>query len=165
MSRMFPAVVFALGLWSCTPAPPPAAPPDTRAADVKTLRDLDAQSLAAWAAKDVDRIAAFYTEDASIGVPNMPLVRGREAMRAGLKGVFADPNFKLEFAPGEVEAALSGDLGFVRGSYTATQTDPKSAKTVVEKGNYLIIYEKQADGSWKVTNDFATPEAPAAEAP
>jgi ketosteroid isomerase-like protein len=45
-----------------------------------------------------------------------------------------------------------------------TTSDPKTKKPLVEKGNYLTVYKKQADGSWKISNDFATPESPAAPA-
>ena len=33
-----------------------------------------------------------------------------------------------------------------------------------QKGNYVMVYKKQADGSWKIVADTAIPEAPAAPA-
>jgi uncharacterized protein (TIGR02246 family) len=152
--------VLVLALAGCTQAPPPA--PDTRAADEKALRDLEAGSLAAWTAKDADKVASFYAEDATILIPHAPAIQGKAALAAGLKEVLGDPNFKLDFSPAGLDVAKSGDLGYVRGNYTLTQSDPKTKKPMSEKGSYLIVYKKQADGSWKITNDFATPEGPAA---
>jgi uncharacterized protein (TIGR02246 family) len=151
-----------LALPACTQAP--TAPPDTRADDEKALRDQEAGALAAWVAKDADKVASFYADDATVVIPNAPAIHGREALRGGLKEVFADANFKLEFNPAGVEASKGGDLGYVKGAYTVTQTDPKTKKAVTEKGNYLMVYKKQADGSWRIINDWASSEGPAAPA-
>ena len=154
--------ILTLALAACTQAP--SAPPDTRAADEKALRDQDAASLAAWNSKDPEKVAALYADDATMVIPNAPPIHGKEAMRSGLKEALADPNFKLDFSPTSAEASKSGDLGYVKGTYTVTASDPKIKKPTVEKGNYLIVYKKQADGYWKIINDFASPEAPAAPA-
>jgi len=55
----------------CSQAPPPA-PPDTRAADEKSIRDGEVAWNADWAAKDVDKIASHYGDDAILMVPGMP---------------------------------------------------------------------------------------------
>jgi ketosteroid isomerase-like protein len=34
-----------------------------------------------------------------------------------------------------------------------TVTNPKTKKPVTDKGKYLMVYTKQADGSWKVVAD------------
>jgi uncharacterized protein (TIGR02246 family) len=161
MHRTALAAAFSVLPWltGCTQAPPPV--PDTRAADEKALRDADAAALAAWGSKDADKVAALYADDASVAIPNAPLIQGKQAFRDGIKEAMADPNFKLDFHPTAVEAAKSGDLGFVKGVYTVVASDPKTKKATTEKGNYLIAYKKQADGSWKIINDFASPEAPA----
>jgi uncharacterized protein (TIGR02246 family) len=151
------AAASLLMLAACTQAPAPAA--DTRAADEKALRDLDAASLTAWNNKNAEMIASFYTDDATIAIPGAPLIQGKTALQSGLKDTLADPNFKLSFSPNSVETA-GGVLGYVRGTYMVSMTDPRTKKSSDENGNYLIVYKKQADGSWKIINDFATPAAP-----
>ena len=66
-SRYFWGAAFALAviLGGCKQAPPPPAP-DTHDADVKAIRDLEATSVQAFAAKDVDKLVAFYADDASV---------------------------------------------------------------------------------------------------
>ena len=77
--------------------------------------------------------------------------------RKELQGLINDPNLKLTFAADRVQVAESGDLAYSRGHYAITTTDPKTSKPVDSQGSYLTVYKKQADGSWKATEDFITP--------
>jgi uncharacterized protein (TIGR02246 family) len=148
---------------ACTEAPPPA-PPDTRAADEKTIRDYEAQWVKEFAAKDMDKIVAHYADDGSVLLPNAPLMTGKDAIRNGLKDAVADKNFALELNTVKVEVAKGGDLAYSQGTYSFTGTDAKTKKPVVEKGKYVEVYRKQADGSWKLVEDMNNPDAPAAPA-
>jgi ketosteroid isomerase-like protein len=60
-----------------------------------------------------------------------------------------------------VEVSRSGDLGYTRGTYMLTATDPASKKAVTEKGRFVTIFRKQADGSWKAVQDINNADAPA----
>ncbi|MGH9679255.1 MAG: YybH family protein [Candidatus Acidiferrales bacterium] len=151
-------LVFQFG---CAPAQPPAAP-DHRAAIEQTIRDGEAQWVKDFAAKDVDKVAAHYADDASSMIPDMALMTGQQAIRAGLKEEFSDPHSSLDFHPTQVEVSKSEDLAYSQGKYTYTSTDPRTKKALIEHGNYVEVYKKQADGSWKVVADIATQEAPPA---
>ena len=159
---LIPATAL-LFLTACT-APPPPPPPDTRAVDEKAIRDQETAAGQAWSAKDADKILALYGDDATLMLPNAPAVSGKAAMAPLIKGALADPNFALTTQSTSVEASKSGDLGFVRGSYMVHASDAKTKKATMEKGNYVIVYKKQADGSWKIAADTAIPEAPATPA-
>jgi uncharacterized protein (TIGR02246 family) len=151
-------LAFQLG---CAPAQPPVAP-DTRAADEQSIRDGETQWVKDFAAKDVEKVAAHYADDGSSMIPLMTLMTGKDAIRAGLKEEFSDPNSSLDFHPTKVEIAKSADLAYSQGTYMYSSTDPKTTKAVTESGNYVEVYKKQADGSWKVAADIATQEvAPA----
>ena len=56
--------VVALAMTACNQAPPAA--PDTHDADVKAIQDVETQSLQSWAAKDADKAAMFYADDAVV---------------------------------------------------------------------------------------------------
>ena len=159
---LIPAIAMVL-LAACTQAPAPP-PPDTRAADEKAIRDQETAAGQAWSAKDLDKILALYADDATLMLPNAPAMSGKAAMAPALKGALADPNFALTIQNTSVEASKAGDLGYVRGSYMVHQSDAKTKKAMIEKGNYVIVYKKQADGAWKIAADTAIPEAPAAPA-
>ena len=93
-------------------------------------------------------------------LPNRPIVTGKDAIRAGLKEAFADPAFTFDGQTVKVEVSKSGDIAYSQGTYTSTVTDPKTKQVMSEKGKYIEIYRKQADGSWKDVEDTAIPDAP-----
>ena len=46
----------------------------------------------------------------------------------------------------------SGDLGYTVGRFESTRKNDKG-ETIVTRGTYITIWEKQPDGSWKVVGD------------
>jgi len=139
-----------------------SAPKDTRAADEQAVRDRETAGMAAWKAKDADQIAALYADDATVMIPNAPVMKGRQAIHDGLKQAVADPNFSLQTETTSVEAAKSGDLAYVKGTYNVNMSDAKTKKPMTENGSYVMVYKKQPDASWKVVADIATPGPPPA---
>jgi uncharacterized protein (TIGR02246 family) len=136
------------------------APPDTHDADVKAITDTEAQWDQDYAAKDADKAAAHYTDDAALMVAGGPPTSGKDAIHAALKGMLADPAFNLKFQATRVEVAKSGDLGFTQGTYTLDITDPVTKQVVHDHGNYVTTYRKQPDGSWKAVSDAAVSSVP-----
>jgi ketosteroid isomerase-like protein len=94
-----------------------------------------------------------------------PAIKGKEAARAAMKPMLSDPAFNLTFEIGNVEVARSGDIGYATGPYQLTFTDPVTKKVIEDKGNYVEVYKKQADGSWKSAYDVGTFEVLSAPAP
>lgn len=152
----------ALFLAAC--AQTPATPPDTREADAKAIREGEAAWNKDWAAKDVDKILTHYADDAKLMVPDVPLASSKTEMTPVLKQVLADPNLALTFTASEVEVSKGGDLAYSRGNYSMTTTDEKTKKPVMEKGKYVTVYRKGADGAWKAIEDINNADAPAAPA-
>lgn len=142
----------------------PTAPADTSATDQKAIKDGETAWVSDYAAKDVDKLVAHYADDASLMVANIPAMKGKDAIRTGLKEMLADPNLALNFAADSVVTAKGGDLAYSEGKYTITMTNPKTKKPETEKGSYVTVYKKQADNSWKAVEDINTPEAPAVSA-
>ena len=158
----FPAsIALALLLAGCTPATPPI-PPDTRAADTKAIQDTEAAWSQSFATKDIDKVTAFYADDASLFLTGMPVVTGKTSIASTFKPFLADKNFSLTFSPDKVVVSKSSDVGFTQGSYTMTFTDPGTRKVVSEKGKYVDVFMKQADGSWKDVADISNADGPAA---
>jgi len=162
---LFPAsTALAFLLAGCTPATPPAAP-DTRAADAAAIRQVESDWVQAEATKDPDKIAAFYADDASLYLPDMPAITGKANILATYKSMVADKNFSVTWPPSStVVVAKSGDIAYTLGTYTFTYTDSKTKKAMVEKGKYVEVYAKQPDGSWKDEVDTGIPDGPATPA-
>jgi ketosteroid isomerase-like protein len=118
------AAAALISLAGCTQAPPPA--PDTRDADAKAIRDGEAAWNQDWAAKDLDKIMSHYADDANLEIPDSPILSGKDAIRGGLTELLKDPNLSLSFSVAQVEVAKGGDLGYSRGNYTLSVSDPKT---------------------------------------
>jgi uncharacterized protein (TIGR02246 family) len=136
--------------------------PDRREADAQALRVGEVAAFVKdWGGKDADRIAAHYADDANLMIPNSPMMTGKDAIGKGMKDALNDPNWSLALQPLQVEVSRAGDLGYTRGAYVLTATDPASKKAATEKGRFVAVFRKQADGGWKAVQDINNAEAPA----
>jgi len=157
---LWPAVLaFVVVLAGCNQAPPPPVPV-AHDADVKAISDLETSWNHAFTTKSVDKIGAAYADDASVFMPDSPVLNGVMAIKSALKPIVEDKNFSLSFASNKVEVADSGDLAYSQGTYTMTMTAPKTRKVLTEKGKYVTVYKKQIDGGWKVAADIMNEDAP-----
>ena len=132
----------------------------------QALREADAAWSKAAGSKDLDKTVSYYSDDATVLPPNAAAAITKEAIRKIWQDMLATPGFVISWKATKVEVAKSGDLGFVSGTYEATMTDA-SGKPVNDRGKYLEVWEKKADGKWKCGTDTwnsdlpASPPAPA----
>jgi ketosteroid isomerase-like protein len=74
-------------------------------------------------------------------------------------------DFFTQFMPGKIElmpeeTRLMGDWAFDRGMYDVTAMVKNGGRKMAEHGRYLVVMQKQADGSWKVARDFDNIDSP-----
>jgi uncharacterized protein (TIGR02246 family) len=150
-TSLFVCLALAALAAGCSNAPAP--PPDTRAADLQAVKDVEAAWVKDAAAKDADKWAGYFAEDGSGLYPGSGILNGKAAIKAYMTPFLADPNFALNFESTRAVASKGGDMVFTQGTYTMTMTNPKTKKPMSDKGKYLTIYGKQADGSWKAIAD------------
>ena len=110
--------------------------------------------LAALEARDSAKVASYYAPDAVLATPGRPAVRGSEAVFKAIRNDMADANFKLSVSDGKTDVAASGDLAYRRVSLTVTYTNPQTKQVENAAATALTVFRKQADGSWKVVEDF-----------
>ncbi len=139
------------------------AQPDTRAADEAAVRDADAQWSKTAGSGDVDGTVAYYVDDASLLPPNAPIASGKQAIRAMWASLLA-PGTTISWEATKVEVARSGDLATVIGTYQDSVKDPQG-NPVNDRGKFVEVWKKQADGKWKVVADIFNSDLPAAAAP
>jgi ketosteroid isomerase-like protein len=149
---------LALVLAACQPAPP-AAPPDESAAAAEAIRAADAAWEKAVSAKDTAASVAAVEATGSILAPNAPIATGPEAIRGMFAGMFGMPGMSVHWTLTKAEAARSGDLGYSMGTYELTFNDTKG-KPVTDRGKYITVWRKQADGSWKAVSDVFNSDLP-----
>ena len=110
--------------------------------------------------KDADKWASYFAEDGCTLYPRAGILCGKAAIKAGFAPYFADPNFSVTFESTRAMASKGGDMVYSQGTYTMTMTNPKTKKPMTDKGKYLTVYMKQADGSWKAVADTSNSDSP-----
>jgi ketosteroid isomerase-like protein len=141
-------------LLSCAPQPAP----DTRAEDEKAILAMEAE----WsksAASGIDAFVSYYSDDASVFPPNMPVAIGPAAIKSSLGPLMAAPGFSLSFQSNKVEVARSGDIAYSSGSYTLTMNDSKG-NPMTDRGKFVTAFRKNDEGKWKVTADIFNTDMP-----
>ena len=126
---------------------------------VDAVRAADAAWLKVYAAKDVDKSVAFFDEQGSMLVPNSPILTGKDAIAKFIARGFALQDYKITWHPNKAGVARSGELGYTSGTYEMSFKDAVG-KTISDKGKYLMVWKKQADGRWKVLFDTSNSDLP-----
>lgn len=168
--RPRPAVMFSqTGPLSISQSPGGDSLPDagaTRPAE-RILRDLDAQWSKAAAIKDLEQTIAFYSDDAIVLPPNAASAGTKETIRNMWKDVLAAPGLIVSWKPSKVKLGHNGAMAWVSGTYELTMNNA-TGEPMNDRGKYLEVWEKQADGNWKCAADMwnsnlATPATASAE--
>jgi uncharacterized protein (TIGR02246 family) len=129
------------------------------------VKDIEAAWVRDIATRDADKFASYYSDDASVLMPNAPIVNGRENIKAALRPMLADPNFALTFQATRAEASKGGDFVYTVGTYSMTVSRPSDKTPVTENGKYLTVFKKQPDGNWKAVADMISSDLPARTEP
>ena len=105
---------------------------------------------------DADKFASFYAQDASFYAAGIPIVKGQAAIHDVLKQLASAPGFALQVSTTNTQVGAAGDIGYTTGTYQLSQAGGS------EKGKFVTVWKKQADGAWRVTEDiFNADEVPA----
>lgn len=117
-------------------------------AELKALLNTDKEWAAAAKAGDVKKIVTFWSDDAIDYFPNSPAAIGKEAILKLVQKNRSIPGFTLSWEPLKAEVAASSDLGYTSGVFLVSMNDAEG-KPVTKRGNYVCIWKKQKDNSWK----------------
>jgi ketosteroid isomerase-like protein len=82
-----------------------------------------------------------------------PIATGKGAIRKFWASLLARPGFAASFGSTKVEVAAARDLAYEEGTYLLTTND-SNGKPHVQKGKYVVVWKKQADGKWKAVVDI-----------
>lgn len=136
-----------------------AAPSAEEMAAARTAIDAaNAVVVAALNEGDVAKLLTNYTDDAILMLPNSPAMRGHAGMEPGIKAMMETVTFSdVKIATEDV--MISGDIAVETGSNEMTLT-PKGGKPMVDKGKYITVWKRQADGSWKIVRDASNSNLP-----
>ena len=129
------------------------------AAETQALLETDR----AWAkhasAGAVDSVLSYWTEDAVVVSPGQPTYSGKAAIRQMVTASMSVPGFRINWTPQKAVISRSGDMGYTVGTNELTVPDP-TGKLETNKGRYLAVWRKDADGKWRCVEDYASTSAP-----
>lgn len=137
-----------------TPPAKAAASPDEQA-----LRATLAAYSTAYKANDVDRILAFWADDAEFVDEDGEVTKGRDALAKGFRERAASRNLADFQAKITSLRFLRGDLAMADGTIKAVDADGSS-----DSGAFQSLWTKAADGQWRIlsvrsqVSDDETPE-------
>jgi ketosteroid isomerase-like protein len=109
---------------------------------------------AALNAKDIDAVAALYTDDARVMPPNAAMTVGIDGVRAAFGGMI-DAGVGVELV--SIEAGVSGDMGHNIGTFAITV-----GGEVVDVGKFIETWQRGDDGAWRISNDIYNSDNPPA---
>ncbi len=107
---------------------------------------------------DTAAVAALYAEDAVLLPPGgTMLTGGRTAVRQTVGRWMNDHTLRL----GTIHQRVAGGVGHVQGSW---QGRPRGGGAGIASGRYLMLFQRDADGGWRIAYHVWTRDAePAVE--
>jgi len=96
-----------------------------------------------------------YVADDGIELSNGEMPLNGKAAISDYAAKNSDSTLKVSWVASKAEVAASGDLGYTYGTYT-DQMKTKSGRDTTIYGNYVTVWKKQPDGSWKFLVDGST---------
>ena len=131
-----------------------AAPPVVDVAAVRSAIDqTNAKMADALSKADTAAMFSVYDNDATVMMSGQPAWRGKsEIVTNGTQMFNAVKLSDVKFTTGTVD--IAGDFAIETGTYEMTLTE-KGKKPQPDKGKYVTVWKKQADGSWKVYRDIS----------
>lgn len=128
--------------------------------NVKTERqkllDTDNAWAEAAASGEINRISTYWTDDAINYYPGQEPAFGKQEILQIVKRNRSLPGFSLTWKVRDAVVSESADIGYTHGSYKVIFKDPEG-NSHTNSGNYVCIWKKQDDGSWKCAVESSVP--------
>jgi ketosteroid isomerase-like protein len=126
--------------------------------DLAAITEFNARYLGAINDEDIATLSSLTTEGHVILIPNREPIVGKAANDAANGGAFERFTFDETWTP--VETVIDGDLAFQRGTFTTIATPRGAGERLEVSGSFMRIYQRQANGEWRMTRDMFNSSAP-----
>jgi ketosteroid isomerase-like protein len=110
--------------------------------------------------KDVERVLAYWTDDAVVMPPGRPAIVGKTALRDYVNASFQIPGFRISWSSTEVRFSPDQNLAYMFGHNAVSLNGPDGTPVTV-KGRAVTIWRREADGLWRCAVDIWNEEASA----
>ena len=115
---------------------------------------------------DIERWLDIFADDA-VGMHNtLPALEGKQALRRFAETVHS--TFNIAQLDVTVDSVIrSGDWALTRGNFTASfvprdddNRHSSERRNPVNQGKYILLWERQDDGAWKIILDMGNNNSP-----
>ena len=141
------------------PAFSSSAAPTSQASTLETLAKLREAWVQDLRTKQLEPILKFYAAGAAFLQPNGERLTGSAALRALFQNIMAMFDSDLTIHSQNLET--SGDLAYDSGDFRESLTVIATGAKISSKGSYIIIYKRQASGTWQIVQQVWTGTPPA----
>jgi ketosteroid isomerase-like protein len=154
--KIVAAVLLVLCAAGCTPSPFDAAAESSKLAQ----RDADWSSLS-FEGKDIERIVAYWSDDAHLLQPGLPPIDGKTAIRAFVTASLKIPGFKIHWVSDKPVFSPDGKMAYV---LSTVETTAPGANGTLESthGRSVTVWRRDADAVWRCVVDISNDAPPAA---
>ena len=153
--RVLIALSVSLLMLSCAEPPPE---PTVDVAEVRRAIEANiAHLVEAYAAGDSATTASLYTDDAVVLPANGEVRRGKAAIQSGIE---SDLQIVSDLSLSTSDLEVIGDTANELGTYSIKLLLPGQEEAIEDRGKYMVVWKKQADGSWKLHWDIWNSDLP-----
>ena len=126
-------------------------------------RDADWATLASEGG-DLERILSYWTDDAVVFAPGLPVVVGKDALRQYVQASMQIPGFRITWTSTDVTFSPDGNLAYLFSRNAVTMNTPSGTPNTTV-GRAVTIWRRESDGEWRCAVDIWNGEPAAEERP
>lgn len=116
-------------------------------ADIQAIKDIISELNAGVNAGDSDRYLPFCADDIVVIYPNEPAYVGKEANRSRDQQTFDDMILNDVYTVKDVK--VSNNLAVAHFTWSTTVQFKENGKSDETDGNWIMVFERQPDSTWK----------------
>lgn len=126
--------------------------PDPAQAEV-SIEKAQAVRIAALNNRDVDGAVSVYATNATLVIPNVEPLTDPASIRANYASLLGDENVKIAVTPTQTWVSAGADFAVTTARISINSTDP--AEGALVSSTSQSVWQRQADGSWKIVSEYS----------
>lgn len=133
-------------------------PSDDYDSNILEIKKVNQKYLEFYNSGNYEGVASLHTKDAVVMPPNVPARIGKDQIMLAIKEEVDMGFTDLKFIENDIK--IFGTLAYDEGSYSLNVKSEKGEVIDNDSGKYLVVWEKQNDGSWLMKKDIWNSDLP-----
>jgi ketosteroid isomerase-like protein len=110
--------------------------------------------------QELDKAVAYYAEDATMLAMGRAMVQGKDAISKLIKEGVAQSPPMVSIRREIIQIEGNANMAYVVHLFAWTMKDPQSGNEFTIPGKGVHVWQRQADGSWKIFIDINNTDVP-----